>query len=237
MFTIQFKKIDEYDHSIFYIFILFALRLDILQLLDRSSTGRVRYTRVSLFWYTEFLDGSIVPTAIVVFEDELHHTLWSYCWFLMEIWYESFLVDFSQISLFTHGSSGQPNMLNSRCISRQSAPCNRNNFTVGNPRTWSVIFTVDFSYVFGVFHLSKSQAIWRKERDVSPLSYAICQLSANKSQIASWQRLCYIVSGSAVDDEWFICFIYCSERNTFGKNRLCRPRLSNRLELRYGPWV
>ena len=57
----------------------------------------------------------------------------------------------------THGSSGQPTVQNSRCITGNrlraiETTISGNLFIVGNPRTWSVIFTVDYSLVFGVFH-------------------------------------------------------------------------------------
>ena len=54
---------------------------------------------------------------------------------------------------------------------RQSAPCNINNCMVGNPRTWSVIFTVD-SHMFLVFFIypNHSNWSWTQERDVSSLS-------------------------------------------------------------------
>jgi hypothetical protein len=73
---------------------------------------------------------------------------------------------FCYFSSCTQGSSGQPKISHLYASSRQSAPCNIDNFTVGNPRTWSVIFTL-ISHMFKVFFIYANR---RQSNDVSPFT-------------------------------------------------------------------
>ena len=74
---------------------------------------------------------------------------------------------------------------------RQSAPCKIDNCIVGNPRTWSVIFTVDFSYVIGVFHI-----LSKKEKRTSVTRKEMWVLHVIRSSGSSSQKLHYDITVS-----------------------------------------
>jgi len=64
-------------------------------------------------------------------------------------------------------------------------------------------------------------------------SYDSCQLSVDVGSVFRWHA-CICCRWCRW---WAFLLLYCSERNTFGKNRSCRPRQSKCMEFWYDPWV
>ena len=134
---------------------------------------------------------------------------------------------------------------------RQSAPCNRNNCKVGNPRTWSVIFNRWFLICYWCFSYSiqtiansetSNRCEYFKWYDLSAMS---CRALLRYRDICSLVPQIWHVVGGGVDDEWLFAFtarketlserigniaLDCPIVRSFGKTLGCNPPSCGRVQ-------